>query len=290
MASNTSDSRHSDIDPRPTTEVWPTEDQPLFHVSINPAGKQTLLLLHGLTASYREWMDISPHLSTDFHLLIPDLPGHSRSRNAQLSTIPQAAELLSILITRNAHGGVCHLVGFSAGGYAALALAHQYPALIRSVFVSGVYDMGQSHWAPLVKFAPYIQVPLTKLQGSLPRSVLNYVLGKMGLKLPDGALKDAMDNNSTTLIKQGFASIMEFGKGYPVPARTCVIAGGKQDDVPGTTALGELLRTSGGNESSRAFVLKDARHAWGLQNPSLFAQAVKCWVGGSDMPIEFQNL
>jgi len=67
-----------------------------------------------------------------------------------------------------------------------------------------------------------------------------------------------------------------------------IVAGGKQDLVEQTREAGRVLRNK--NPECKAFVVRDAVHLWDLQFPELFAQGVRAWVEGSDMPKEYEVL
>jgi hypothetical protein len=44
------------------------------------------------------------------------------------------------------------------------------------------------------------------------------------------------------------------------------------------------------NAECKAFVLQEAVHLWDLQLPELFAQGVRAWVTGAQMPRDFEEL
>ena len=111
----------------------------LYFTSLNPLASRTLLLLHGSFSSHREWDLVSTHLSS-YHLLVPDLPAHSRSTSANIPfAIPNTAALLADLITKRAKNGRADIVGMSLGGYTAIYMAQKYPNLVRTggLFLSG---------------------------------------------------------------------------------------------------------------------------------------------------------
>jgi pimeloyl-ACP methyl ester carboxylesterase len=120
-----------------SSQASPIALEQLFHLSLNEDKPTTVLLLHGLMSSHREWAAISPSLS-DYHLLIPDLPGHCSSAHLRLSTLSTAADLVAKLIRAYSHNSTCHVVGFSGGGFIAVELANKCPDLVQSLFVSGV--------------------------------------------------------------------------------------------------------------------------------------------------------
>jgi hypothetical protein len=71
--------------------------------------------------------------------------------------------------------------------------------------------------------------------------------------------------------------------------RVMLVAGGKNDDVEATQTAGQMIKEK--CPGSRAFVIKNAVHAWDLQFPELFAQGVRAWVEEVDeLPAEFVEL
>jgi pimeloyl-ACP methyl ester carboxylesterase len=241
--------------------------------------------LHGLSSSHLEWTYVTPRLSS-YHLLIPDLPAHSSSTHITPFTIPYAASLVASLLESHAHSTPCHVVGLSAGGFVALALAKARPELVQSLFVTGVGGIAARRW--LMAAAPYLVTAIVKLQSVLPEFLNDYIMRKMGMKRPDGLQRDILNNAKFSMVKQAYASIADYGNGEPLPMRTLAVAGAKQDDVAGTGRLGHVLRI--GCEESRAVVIDGALHAWNLQWPELFARGITAWIEGRELPVEFREL
>jgi pimeloyl-ACP methyl ester carboxylesterase len=121
----------------PPIQSPPNTSEQLFHLSLNDDKPRTILLLHGLMSSHREWAKITPSLS-EYHLLIPDLPGHRSSDHLGPFTLSNASELVARLIRAYAHNSQCHVAGFSGGGFVAVELANRHPELVQSLFISGV--------------------------------------------------------------------------------------------------------------------------------------------------------
>ena len=95
----------------------------------------TLLLLHGLYSSHLEFAHL-PIPSTSYHILTPDIPGHSQSSHLPVS-LENTTTLLVDLIKSHAHSSRAHIVGVSYGAYLALHLAATHPDLVDSVFATG---------------------------------------------------------------------------------------------------------------------------------------------------------
>ena len=84
-----------------------------------------LTLLHGWGLNGAVWNGVREALARHFTLHIIDLPGHGRSHGAPVSTLAAFVDALA-----HAMPSRSHLLGWSLGGHAALALAHRYPARI----------------------------------------------------------------------------------------------------------------------------------------------------------------
>ncbi|KAI9830173.1 MAG: hypothetical protein M1819_005850 [Sarea resinae] len=247
----------------------------LHHVALNESQPETIVLLHGLMGCTLEWAHVEPHLS-DYHLLIPDMPSHSGSRHQGPFTLVHAANKVADLIRARAHNSTSHVVGFSAGGYVACTLAKMHPELVSCLFVSGVYNMA-TRWG---------WMPVAPLELFMPASTVDYGQRRMGWKSPEGYQKEAAANYSPKMAQEAWKSFASFGDGEPLSMRALAVSGRKQDDTEAVGRLSEVLRK--GNPESRAVVVPGAMHPWLLQFPELFAQGIKAWVQGGELPTDFE--
>lgn len=97
------------------------------------AGREVVVLLHPLALSGEIWQLWRGHLSADWRVETPDLPGHGASRwNGRPWTVSDAAdEVQNDLSARGVDRA--HLVGASLGGCVALALACRHPRWVASL-------------------------------------------------------------------------------------------------------------------------------------------------------------
>lgn len=84
-----------------------------------------LTLLHGWGLNGAVWNGVREALAERFTLHIIDLPGHGRSHGAPVTTLDAIVDALT-----HAMPARSHLLGWSLGGHAAMALAHRYPARV----------------------------------------------------------------------------------------------------------------------------------------------------------------
>ena len=167
---------------------------------------ETIILLHGLLSSHREWDLVIPHLR-DYHVLAVDLNGHSRSRNLQPTTTVSSAENVAALIRRHAKGGRAHVVGLSFGGFVGLVLAKTYPGVVLSLFVSGASPFqGLYKW--MAERPSIIWYTLRALMG-IPEWLYWRMVAWMGMERYDALYADMQGNMTWENVRDGYTSIFD---------------------------------------------------------------------------------
>jgi len=97
-------------------------------------GKPKLVLLHGFSATHSVWLRCARHLTRDFHILIPDLPGHGESSYAQelnYSVPNQTSRLHELLMHLQWHDTL--IAGNSMGGFMAAQYALDFAQNTRGI-------------------------------------------------------------------------------------------------------------------------------------------------------------
>ncbi|KAJ3544757.1 hypothetical protein NM208_g2891 [Fusarium decemcellulare] len=271
-----------------------TLDLTLSFTSLNDHQPSTIILLHGGLSCRLEWAEVVPLLS-EYHVLLPDLPSHSESRDIELKSIEDAATHVSRLIRAHAHGSRAHVVGLSMGGFIAQRLAIEHPSLVSSLFVSGAEPYRGLRL--FIAHQPRILYWAVWLILFLPDWLYWQYASWIGFRRHEALLVEMRRNCSQDMLRNEFASIVLYRLEdvIKIRARMLVVAGGKQDDVGATAMVGEALRNRGidGCQSkrfSRAVAVKEALHAWNLQYPELFAYGIRAWIEGTDLPQEFEDI
>jgi len=149
----------------------------------NVDGKVTILFIHGAFSDGAEWDLVTPHLR-EYHLLLPDLPGHGKAYDNRSFTKQCAAKLLVDLITRKAHDGKAHIIGLSLGAYVAVELASHYPEVVDSMFVSGVKGMPQQLNNSIAPYAFYLE---QRFESTLPPSLIRWLMDGTDIRYSDSS-------------------------------------------------------------------------------------------------------
>ncbi|KAI1086670.1 alpha/beta-hydrolase [Rostrohypoxylon terebratum] len=284
-----------------STSSWTTtsmaqnaDTETIFFHSLNPLAPVSIVMIHILLGSHLEWSHCWPQLS-EYHLIIPDLPQHSRSKHIGPFSFALAADQIARVIREHAHDGRAHIVGLSTGGFITMELIKRHPDVVLSAFVSNAVPLTES-WKNVNASPRLSYLGLSVLLHS-PKSLLFKATGWAPEYQSDEFLKIIKRNSSARLFEAACRDtnnwtrddMVEVGK---KDIRVALVVGGKQDNVEGTREMGQLLESLGTKEgrNSRAFLVRDAIHAWNLQYPIDFARGIRAWVEKHPMPRAFEIL
>lgn len=91
---------------------------------------QDLILIHGWGMNAAVWGGVFDALAESFRVTCLDLPGHGRSRNQPLGTIPAVAEELASVVPDDSV-----ILGWSLGGLLATELASSFPGKVKKLLL-----------------------------------------------------------------------------------------------------------------------------------------------------------
>lgn len=263
------------------------EDAPpdLCFTTFNPAGSTTVVLIHGALVSGLYWDLVCAHLPSSYHLLVPDLPGHGRSRAITPFTVDVSTRLIANLIRAHAVNGVAHIIGHSLGAQIAIRLAATEPSLVSSVFVSGFEMFPRTALTPYI---PYAAWTVPRLENCLPRSWVRWAM--------DGADLPRIDPETCTLdlCRQIISPESPTQWPAPWPARTLIVAAGKGGFIPTSDHPHDAVRLMQIgrelNPETIAYTHHQMRHPWNRQAPQLFAETAEAWFERRELPKGFIKL
>ena len=99
-------------------------NQPLYYETHGSKASPAILMLHGFLGSSKDWFEVTDTLKSKFFCILPDLPGHGRTKSLSDSDYAMQSTALSLLAILNQEEiKQAALVGYSMGGRLALYLA-----------------------------------------------------------------------------------------------------------------------------------------------------------------------
>lgn len=204
-----------------------------------------LLLLHGLTNTWRVWRPYLRPLGAAHELIVPDLRGHGETPNpAPTLTAPQVAADMFALLDALGLDRI-QIAGYSFGGHVALRMAAMQPQRVDAIVV-----IGGAH--RLIGSAK--QYHEAAVRSEIPS---DWWLSEVGTWHPGG------ERQVRSLARQGCASALEdpFAMSESslaaVKARTLIIQGDRDEIFPLETALDMYRKIEG----SQLWIIPKADHS-----------------------------
>lgn len=103
-------------------------------VDLNPTGKQTIIMIHGLFASLSVfYMTIAPKLAERYRVVLYDLNGHGLSARTDRGFYPENLMEDLLALMRELNIAEASLLGYCYGGLIVLCLALRHPDKIKSL-------------------------------------------------------------------------------------------------------------------------------------------------------------
>ena len=134
----------------------------LSHRDLGGAGRPTLVVLHGLLGSSRNWQTAGAGLSASFHVLAPDLRNHGASFHSDDMSWDAILGDVVAWIEATARPPVA-VLGHSLGGKAAMLLASRRPDLVSALVVVDVAPRAYSWPERRVELAALEAIDLGRL-------------------------------------------------------------------------------------------------------------------------------
>ncbi|KAM0548538.1 hypothetical protein ACHAPJ_009861 [Fusarium lateritium] len=256
-------------------------EQELFFISLNEDKPTTVILVHGLLNSHIEWAYVIPHLS-GYHIIAPDISGHSRSRDILPADISSSAERVAVLIRRHAHNGSAHIAGLSMGAFITLHLSQRHPELVLSAVVTAGHPM-EGRWAWVARHPSITYYAMLVLLEAIPTWLyMRVAVNGRGMRRHEELLEEMRRNRRWEVIRAVDMGLMELtwediGR---LPVRTLAIAAEGIDDVEAVRRMGREMPIEG----SLGAVVRGVVHTWNLQKLELFAEVIRAWIEQKALP------
>lgn len=250
----------------------------IFLQEFNEAQDVSMLFIHGGGLSGWMW-DKQIKALNDFHCLVPDLPGHGKSRELQIFSIKECAQLMAALIKSKGHHGKAHVVGHSIGAQILLQLLADSPEVVHTGVVHSA--LVRSLWgvSSLIKPTVKLTLPLTrkkwfaKLQAqtlSIPAEYFPRYYEE-SKSISAETLAELLRENAAFKLPEGLEN-------NPVP--TLVLVGEKERGV--------MIRSAQDLVSflphAEGYIVQSAGHGFNFEDPVLYNEILQAWLAESRLP------
>jgi len=179
-----------------------------------------LLLLHGLTNTWRVWRPYLGPLSGSHELLVPDMRGHGDTRNPSgtFSVVQVAQDMFALLDGLRVDR--VQIIGYSFGGHVALRMAALQPERVEAMIViAGAHQLNSA--------ARQVHEEIGR--ADLPA---NWWLKEVSTWHPGGEaqVRDLWRQGVASVLAEGFA--MSEASMAAIRARTLIIQGDRDEIFP----------------------------------------------------------
>ncbi|SEO43685.1 Pimeloyl-ACP methyl ester carboxylesterase [Paenibacillus sophorae] len=230
-----------------------------------------MIFIHGGGVSSWMW-DKQIQYFTDYHCLVPDLPGQGKSVIYGKFTIQSCAEMLIELIESKAMGKKVIAIGFSLGAQILIAMLSIKPDLFDCSVINSA----------LVR--PF---PLEKLWIALIKLLLPLIKNRTFSKIQAESMyleKEYFETyfqESLLMSKDTLVNIMEENMSFRIPdnfknARgKILVTVGEQEKRIMKKSLADILKS---NSNCKGLIIPHVGHGVSLANPDFFNKLIKYWV------------
>lgn len=115
--------------------------------------KDTVLLIHGFQCPYRIWLPYVKHFETQYHVLVPALPGHDPEHPEEFISFKRNAEEIEAFCRQVSKTKIFAVYGISMGGVQAAVLWHRGNLVMEKLIMES---------SPLMPFSRAITALMTR--------------------------------------------------------------------------------------------------------------------------------
>ncbi len=243
-----------------------------------PADGETVVLVHGFGADKDNWAFYAPHLTDQYHVIIPDLPGFGESDLSTERDYAISAQTARLVRFLDALGvDRCHLSGNSMGGFIALQAALDHPHKLTSLTLLNNAGVVGANESELQQLASEGQSPLVVRAPADVDRLLAFVAHKPR-PIP-AQFKKVMFNDAKrreALLDQIFAVIAEDSLNNPVNDRLgeintpTLVIWGRHDRLIDVSSVPVLQQ---GIKGCEAVIFEHIAHVPMIEDPKALASA-----------------
>ena len=219
-------------------------------------------------------------LQNEYHCIVPDLPGHGKSKTITPFSIEKSAEAVAAFIQKHACGGKAHIVGLSLGAQIALQLIYTAPEVVDRAMINSALVRPLS----MTKFIP----AMIKITMPLAQKKWFARLQAKALGIPEQYFNRYFEE-SKSISEDSLVQILEENGTFGLPAGladtnipSLILVGQKEKKILHQSAQ-DLITTI---PNAKGYMVKKVGHSFNFEDPHLFNQVLHKWISDQPLPLE----
>ena len=236
---------------------------------------ETIIFLHGDGIAGWMW-DEQLRAFSDYHCIVPDLPGHGKSAEVKPSTVQSAADMIIDIIKNKAKNGKAHLVGLSLGAQIIVQILSTAPEVVNHALISGAIVRNSQ---PTESFLELLDNLITLYLPDKNKTIriMSYV---RSYNIPKN-LRSKFKKSTYVIEPCSLDKILRETILFKMPDNlehadvpVLVMTGEKDYRIVNESAL-NLLNVL---PNSKGAIASKAGHLWNIENPDLFNNVLRSWL------------
>ncbi|OEC85836.1 MULTISPECIES: alpha/beta fold hydrolase [Methanobacterium] len=247
----------------------------LYIKETGKSNNETIVFLHGEGIAGWVW-DEQLKAFSDYHCIIPDLPGHGKSAEVKSFSVQSAADMIIDIIKNRAKNGKAHLVGLSLGAQIIVQILNTAPEVVNHALISGAIVRNFQPTESFLKLLDNL-IALYLPDKDKTIRIMSYV---RSYNIPKN-LRSKFKESTYVIEPYSLDKILRETILFKMPDNlehadvpVLVMTGEKDYRIINESAL-NLLNTL--PNSKGAMALK-VGHLWNIENPDLFNNVLRSWL------------
>ncbi|MCK0473194.1 alpha/beta fold hydrolase [Halalkalibacter sp. APA_J-10(15)] len=233
-----------------------------------------LVLIHGGGVSGWMWDKQVEHFASNYHIIVPDLPGHGRSKEESFSIESSALQMNELIKEKKSDKAVI-VIGFSLGAQVLVAMLSKEPELIDFAMINSA----------LVKPIPFANILIKSMVPAFPL-VRNKTFSTIQAKSMyiDETNQEKYYQESRQMKKDVFVRVMQENMSFTIPdgfknvtSNILVTVGEKERKV----MKDSMKSLDESNPYAKGHMIPQIGHGFSLANAVAFNEMIEEWLNGA---------
>ena len=241
---------------------------------------ETIIFLHGDGIAGWIW-DEQVECFSDYHCIIPDLPGHGKSAEVKPSTVQSAADMIIDIIKNRAKNGKAHLVGLSLGAQIIVQILSTAPEVVNHALISGAIVRNSQPTESFLELLDNL-IALYLPDKNKTIRIMSYV---RSYNIPRN-LRSKFKESTYVIEPYSLDKILRETILFKMPDNlehadvpVLVMTGEKDYRIVNESAL-NLLNVL---PNSKGAIALKVGHLWNIENPDLFNNVLRSWLKDTNL-------